>query len=66
MIMLLLRDYTPSRYHANIMTIGLTVFTTILDNVYETSRQATDELKANLKIAFDEFLSKWNYTALAA
>ena len=46
-------------------TTGLRVFTTILDNVYETGKQATDELKANLKIGFDELLPKWNYTAFA-
>ena len=44
---------------------GLTVFTTILDNVYETGKKATDELKANLNIVFDEVLPKWNYTAFA-
>ena len=44
---------------------GLTVFTTILDKVYETGKQATDELKANLRIVFDEVLPKWNYTAFA-
>ena len=44
---------------------GLSVFTTILDRVYETGKKATDELKASIRIVFDDVLPKWNYTALA-
>lgn len=44
---------------------GLTVFTTVLDKVYETGKKATDELKASIQLVFDDVLPKWNYTALA-
>ena len=44
---------------------GLSVFTTVLDQVYETGKKATDELKASIQIVFDDVLPKWNYTALA-
>ncbi|MEL7356648.1 MAG: ISAzo13 family transposase [Cyanobacteria bacterium J06560_6] len=46
-------------------TTGLTVFSTVIDTVYETGKKATDELKASIRIVFDEILPKWNYTALA-
>ncbi len=44
---------------------GLSVFTTVLGQVYETGKKATDELKASIRIVFDDVLPKWNYTALA-
>ncbi len=44
---------------------GLTVFTAVLDKVYETGKKATDELKASIQLVFDDVLPKWNYTALA-
>lgn len=43
---------------------GLEVFTTILDGVYETGRRATEEFKQTMKIVFDDYLPKWNYTAV--
>lgn len=42
---------------------GLTVFTTLLDKVYETGRKVTQEFKETMEIVFDEYLPKWNYTA---
>ena len=44
---------------------GLSVFTTVLDRVSETGKKASDELKASIRIVFDDVLPKWNYTALA-
>ncbi|MEO1179260.1 MAG: hypothetical protein AAFX51_00070 [Cyanobacteria bacterium J06636_28] len=44
---------------------GLKVFTTIIDTVYETGKQATEEIKANIQIVFDKILPQWNYTAQA-
>lgn len=44
---------------------GLSVFTTVLDKVYETGKKATDELKASIQVVFDDVLPQWNYTALA-
>lgn len=46
-------------------TTGLTVFTTVLDKVYETGKKATDELKASIQLVFDKLLPQWNYMALA-
>jgi hypothetical protein len=31
---------------------------------YETGRKATEQIKQNLKIVFDDLLSKWNYRAI--
>jgi hypothetical protein len=42
---------------------GLTVFATILDNVYQTGRKVTEEFKQTMEVVFDEYLPKWNYTA---
>ncbi len=43
---------------------GLRVFATILDGVYQTGRKVTEEYKRNMEIVFDDYLSKWNYTAI--
>lgn len=42
---------------------GLMVFATILDKVYTTGRQVTQDFKQNMPIVFDEDLPRWNYTA---
>jgi hypothetical protein len=31
---------------------------------YETGRKATEQMKQNLKIVFDDLLPKWNYRAI--
>lgn len=43
---------------------GLTVFATILDGVYQVGRKVTQEFKETMEIIFDEYLPKWNYTAV--
>jgi hypothetical protein len=43
---------------------GLKVFATILAGVYETGRKVTEEYKQNMEIVFDDYLPKWNYTAV--
>ena len=45
-------------------TTGLRVTVSILDKVYETGRKYAEDFKANMKIVFDDHLSKWNYRAL--
>ena len=45
-------------------TTGLRVTVSILDKFYETGRKYADDFKANMKIVFDDHLSKWNYRAL--
>jgi hypothetical protein len=42
---------------------GLKVLTTILDGVYTTGRKVTEAFKQSMKIVFDDYLPKWNYTA---
>ena len=42
---------------------GLKVFTTVLDKVYQTGRQVTEEFKQMMEIVFDDYLPQWNYTA---
>lgn len=43
---------------------GLTVTVDIIDKVYKTGRKAADDFKDNMSIKFDQFLPKWNYTAV--
>ncbi|MEM9091989.1 MAG: hypothetical protein AAGC93_25045 [Cyanobacteria bacterium P01_F01_bin.53] len=42
---------------------GLTVFTSIIDAVYETGRKDTDDFIENMTILFDDDLPQWNYVA---
>ena len=42
---------------------ALKVFTTILDNVYQTGQKVADDVKENMAIIFDDVLPQWNYTA---
>lgn len=42
---------------------GLTVFTSILDKVFDTKRKVADDFKQNMPIHFDDFLPQWNYVA---
>ena len=42
----------------------LRVSVNVIDKVYQTGRKITAGFKENMTIKFDEFLSKWNYTAL--
>jgi Rhodopirellula transposase. len=43
---------------------GLKVFSTIKDKVYTKGRKVSEKFKENMKIVFDEYLGKWNYTAI--
>ena len=43
---------------------GLKVTASIMHKVYETGKNATKEIKKNLKIIFDDFLGIWNYRAV--
>jgi hypothetical protein len=43
---------------------GLKVTVQIIDKVYELKRKVADDFKKNMRIVFDEFLSRWNYTAV--
>ncbi len=36
----------------------------IIDKVYHTGRKVADDFKQNMTIVFDEYLPKWNYTAV--
>ncbi|MGB5635916.1 MAG: hypothetical protein WBM86_24470, partial [Waterburya sp.] len=41
-------------------TTGLKTTVNVIRRVYQTGRNATDEIKRNLKIVFDDLLPKWN------
>ena len=43
---------------------GLKVFSTIKDKVYATARKVSETFKKKMKIVFDNYLGKWNYTAV--
>ncbi len=42
---------------------GLRTTVNVIRRLYETGRNATEEIKNNLKIVFDDLLPKWNYRA---
>jgi len=43
---------------------GLKVTVQIIDKVYETGRKYAKDFKQTMRIVFDEFLPRWNYTAV--
>jgi len=43
---------------------GLKVFTTILDEAFETKRKVAEDFKETMQIRFDEYLPQWNYVAV--
>lgn len=43
---------------------GLTTTVNVIRRLYETGRNATDQMKADLKIVYDELLPTWNYVAV--
>ena len=45
-------------------TKGLNVVVRLLDKVYATGRKYAKDFKNNMTIKFDDFLPKWNYTAM--
>ncbi len=45
-------------------TKGLKVVVRMLDKVYQTGRKYAKDFKRNMTIKFDEYLPKWNYTAI--
>lgn len=42
---------------------GLKVFTQVLERVYQTGRQVTENFKQTMEIVFDDYLPQWNYIA---
>ena len=45
---------------------GLKAFVHVVDKVYQTGRKYADDFRENMRIVFDEFLPKWNYSAIPA
>ena len=43
---------------------GLQVFSSILDKPFATKRKVADDFKETMRIQFDDYLQKWNYTAI--
>jgi hypothetical protein len=42
-------------------TTGLRTTVNVIRRLYETKRNATEEMKRKLRICYDDFLSQWNY-----
>lgn len=47
-------------------SVGLKVFTSILNQPFKTGRKVADDFKENMQIQFDEYLAQWNYVAVPA
>jgi hypothetical protein len=45
-------------------TTGLNIAVRIIDKVFETGRKYTADFKETMTIQFDDYLPKWNYTAV--
>lgn len=45
-------------------TTGLTTTVNVIRRAYEKGRNATEKMKQNIKIIFDQLLPKWNYKAV--
>ena len=45
-------------------TTGLNVVVRVIDKVYETGRKYAQDFKKTMTIQFDQYLPKWNYTAI--
>lgn len=45
---------------------GLTVFSSILNQTFQTGRKVANDFKENMSIRFDDFLPKWNYVAVSS
>ena len=43
---------------------GLTTTVNVIRRAYETGRNATEAMKQDLKIVFDQLLPNWNYKAV--
>jgi hypothetical protein len=43
--------------------VRLTVFSSIIDKVYQTGKKVAKDFKENMNIIFDEYLPQWNYVA---
>ncbi len=42
---------------------GLKVFSSIIEQVYQTGKKVAKDFKENMNIIFDEHLPQWNYVA---
>ena len=45
---------------------GLKVFASVIDQHFATKRKVADDFKETMRIHFDNYLPKWNYTAIPA
>ena len=43
---------------------GLRVFSIIKEKVYAKARKVSEKFKEDMRIVFDDYLEKWNYTAI--
>ncbi|MEO1984723.1 MAG: ISAzo13 family transposase, partial [Fuerstiella sp.] len=47
-----------------VTSTGLTTTVNVIRRAYETGRNATEAMKQDLEILFDDLLPNWNYTAV--
>ena len=47
-----------------VTSTGLRTTVNVIRRHYETGRNATDEMKQQLRIVYDKFSPKWNHTTL--
>lgn len=52
------------RIEKTVTKTGLKVIVNISEKVYEIGKKVSDTFKQNCPILFDDFLGKWNYTAI--
>lgn len=61
-----LADVATAKYYIEKThtTTGLSVVVRIMEKVYQVGRQYAEDFKKTMTIKFDEYLPKWNYTAV--
>lgn len=61
-----LADVATAKYYIEKThtTTGLSVVVRIMEKVYQVGRQYAKDFKKTMTIKFDEYLPKWNYTAI--
>jgi hypothetical protein len=57
-------DIVNALMERTVTSKGLTVVSSVLNKSFKTGRKVAGNFKENMKIKFDDFLPKWNYTAI--
>jgi Rhodopirellula transposase DDE domain len=57
-------DFVKKLIESTTTQAGLKVTATIIKKVYKTGRKYSENFKETMRIIFDDYLGKWNYTAI--